>query len=108
MVPLRAFPDAFVQGPRLHRAATCRALAQQRRLPAEATAQAQALLHVGRPIGNTDMHFGNRSLGVAGADIARGRFTLAPVHDMLPMHWRPDNHSGDLHLLPFTPKAVDL
>ncbi|MFO1297307.1 MAG: hypothetical protein U1F25_13120 [Rubrivivax sp.] len=28
------------------------------------------------------------------ADLARGRFTLAPVYDMLPMRWRPDLLSG--------------
>ena len=108
VVPLHAVHDAFVQGPRLHWAATCRALAQQRRLPAEAASQAQALLHFGRLIGNTDMHFGNLSLRVAWADLARGRFTLAPVYDMLPMRWRPDSQSGDLGLLPFTPEAIDL
>ena len=108
VVPLRAVHDAFVQGPRQHWAATCQALARQRRLPAEAAAQAQALLHFGRLIGNTDMHFGNLSLRVAWADFARGRFTLAPVYDMLPMRWRPDSQSGDLGLLPFTPEAIDL
>ena len=108
VVALHAVHDAFVQGPRQHWAATCRALAQQRRLPAEAAAQAQALLHFGRLIGNTDMHFGNLSLRVAWADFARGRFTLAPVYDMLPMRWRPDKHSGELGLLPFSPEAIDL
>ena len=108
VVPLHAVHDAFVAGPRLHWAATCQALARQRRLPAEAAAQAQALLHFGRLIGNNDMHFGNLSLRVAWADLARGRFTLAPVYDMLPMRWRPDSHSGELGLLPFTPEPIDL
>ena len=108
VVPLHAVHDAFVAGQRLHWAATCQALARQRRLPAEAAAQAQALLHFGRLIGNNDMHFGNLSLRVAWADLARGRFTLAPVYDMLPMRWRPDSHSGDLGLLPFTPEPIDL
>ena len=108
VVALHAVHDAFVQGPRLHWAATCRALAQQGRLPAEAAAQAQALLHFGRLIGNTDMHFGNLSLRVALADLARGRFTLAPVYDMLPMRWRPDSQSGELGLLPFTPEPIAL
>ncbi len=108
VVPLHAVHEAFVHGPRQHWAATCRALAQQRRLPTDAADQAQALLHFGRLIGNTDMHFGNLSLRVAWADMARGRFTLAPVYDMLPMRWRPDHHSGELGLLPFTPEAIDL
>jgi len=108
VVPLHAVHDAFVPGPRQHWAVTCAALAQQRRLPAEAAAQARALLQFGRLIGNTDMHFGNLSLRVALADLARGRFTLAPLYDMLPMRWRPDVHSGELDPLPFTPEPADL
>lgn len=108
VVPLHAVHDAFVSGPRQHWAATCAALAQQRRLPAEAAAQARALLHFGRLIGNTDMHFGNLSLRVALPNLARGRFTLAPLYDMLPMRWRPDVHSGELGPLPFTPELADL
>ena len=108
VVPLHAVHDAFVPGPRQHWAATCSALVQQRRLPAEAGAQARALLHFGRLIGNNDMHFGNLSLHVAWADLAHGRFTLAPVYDMLPMRWRPDPQSGELGLWPFTPEPADL
>ena len=108
VVPLHAVHDAFVAGPRQHWAATCAALAQQRRLPAEAAAQVRALLQFGRLIGNNDMHFGNLSLRVALADLGVGRFTLAPVYDMLPMRWRPDVHSGELGLLPFTPEPADL
>lgn len=109
VVPLDAVHDAFVPGPRRHWAATCEVLVRQRRLPAEAAAQAAALLQFGRLIGNSDMHFGNLSLVVASpADVARGRFSLAPVYDMLPMRWRPDAHSGALDLLPFTPEPADL
>ncbi len=108
VVPLHAVHQAFVQGPQQNWAASCRALVQQRRLPAEAAAQAQALLHFGGLIGNSDMHFGNLSLRVALADVAAGRFTLAPCYDMLPMRWRPDPHSGELGLLPFTPEPIDL
>jgi hypothetical protein len=108
VVPLHAVQDAFVNGPRQHWAATCEALVRQRRLPPEAAAQSLALLQFGRLIGNSDMHFGNLGLRVAAADLARGRFTLAPVYDMLPMRWRPDTASGELGLLPFTPETVDL
>jgi hypothetical protein len=107
-LPLHAVHDAFVRGPRQHWAASVEALVAQRRLPAEAAAQVQAIQHFGRLIGNTDMHFGNLSLMVARDDAARGRFTLAPVYDMLPMRWRPDPATGDMGLLPFTPEAVDL
>lgn len=107
-VPLHAVHDAFVRGPRQHWGASVEALAAQRRLPAEAVAQVRALQHFGRLIGNTDMHLGNLSLQVAHGDAARGRFTLAPVYDMLPMRWRPDPATGEMGLLPFTPEAVDL
>jgi HipA-like C-terminal domain len=108
VVPLHAVHDAFVPGPRQHWAATSTALVQQRRLPAPAAAQVRALQQFGRLIGNTDMHFGNLSLRVALPDLAHGRFTLAPMYDMLPMRWRPNTHSGELSLLPFTPEPADL
>lgn len=109
VVALDAVHDAFVPGPRRDWAATCQALAQQRRLPPEGAAQARALLQFGRLIGNSDMHFGNLSLVVASpADAVRGRFSLAPVYDMLPMRWRPDVQSGALDWLPFTPEPADL
>jgi HipA-like C-terminal domain len=107
-VPLWAAHEAFVAGPRQHWAATCEALAAQRRLPPHAAGQARALQQFGRLIGNSDMHFGNLSLLVEPADAASGRFTLAPVYDMLPMRWRPDAASGALDLLPFTPEPFDL
>jgi hypothetical protein len=108
VVPLWAAHDAFVPGPRHHWAATCEVLAAQKRLAPEAAAQAHALRHFGRLIGNTDMHFGNLSLFVAPDDAARGRFTLAPLYDMLPMRWRPDPATGTLDLDPFTPEPIDL
>ena len=107
-IPLWAAHEAFVPGPKQHWAATCEALAAQRRLPPEAAAQVQALRHFGRLIGNSDMHFGNLSLWVEPGDVAAGRFSLAPVYDMLPMRWRPDAATGALDLLPFTPETIDL
>ena len=107
-IPLWAAHEAFVPGPKQHWAATCEVLAAQRRLPPEAAAQVQALHHFGRLIGNSDMHFGNLSLWVEPGDVAAGRFSLAPVYDMLPMRWRPDAATGALDLLPFTPETIDL
>jgi len=72
----------------------------------------QALWHFGRLIGNTDMHGGNLSLWVEGDDLKgllRGRFTLAPVYDMLPMRWRPDATLGGApDYAPFEPDALAL
>ncbi len=107
-VPLHAVHDHFAAGPRQHWAATAEALVAQRRLPHEAAAQVLAVRQFGQLIGNTDMHFGNLSLFVAREDVARARFTLAPVYDMLPMRWRPDAATGDLGLLPFTPGPLEL
>lgn len=91
---------------------TAEALARQRRLPALDAAQVQALWHFGRLIGNTDMHGGNLSLWVAGEslkELLRGRFTLAPVYDMLPMRWRPDAMLGGApDYAPFEPDALAL
>ena len=107
-VALDALHEAFVSGPRQHWAATCEVLASQRRLPADAPAQARALLQFGRLIGNSDMHFGNLGVVVEPGDVARGRFKLAPVYDMLPMRWRPDPQTGELGLTPFEPASADL
>jgi hypothetical protein len=108
VVPLHAVHDAFVPDVRRHWGATCEVLAQQRRLPPESAPQVQALLHFGHLIGNSDMHFGNLGLFVEKDDVARGRFTLAPLYDMLPMRWRPDAASGALDLNAFEPSALDL
>ncbi len=58
----------------------------------------------GRLIGNTDMHGGNLSFFV---DLDRQRVRLAPVYDMLPMHYRP-NESGSVRDEPFTLLVPDL
>jgi hypothetical protein len=108
VVPLWAVHEAFVPGPMRHWAASCEALVHQRRLPPEAAPQAASLLAFGRLIGNTDMHFGNLSLWVEPHDVARGRFALAPLYDMLPMRWRPQPHTGELDWLPFGPEPADL
>lgn len=106
-VPLHAVHDAFVPGARVHWGETCAALARQRRVPPQVPAQVDALLRFGRLIGNSDMHFGNLSLLVERDAVRQGRFTLAPLYDMLPMRWRPNVLSGDLALLPFEPSPLD-
>ena len=99
VVTLDAVHRAFVHGARENWAATCDALALQRRLdPLDARA-ARALLTFGRLIGNTDMHFGNLSLWAD--DPAQARFALAPLCDMLPMRWRPDGFHGMQDCAPF-------
>ncbi|MBQ0937863.1 hypothetical protein [Ideonella paludis] len=71
------------------------ALARQRRLSTLEVDRAAALMAFGQFIGNTAMHCGNLGLMVDLEGIRRGRFTLAPVYDRLPMHWRPNAAMGD-------------
>lgn len=57
-----------------------------------------ARLHLfGRFIGNTDMHFGNLSFLT---EPDRLKVALAPVYDMLPMHYRP-GAGGTVHERPY-------
>jgi hypothetical protein len=58
----------------------------------------------GRLIGNTDMHGGNLSFFV---DLDSRVVRLAPVYDMLPMHYRP-NESGSVRDAPFDLPVPDL
>jgi len=103
-VSIGAVHDDFVAGSYNHWAGTCEALARQGRLAAIGAAQARALLDYGRLIGNTDMHSGNLSLLTSREGLAKGRFELAPVYDMLPMCWRPDpNLGGAADYAPFEP-----
>jgi hypothetical protein len=86
---------AFVAGSYGNWAATCTALARQRRLSELDAERAAALLAFGRLIGNSDMHSGNLGLFVEREDLAKGGFNLAPVYDMLPMRWRPNHSLGE-------------
>jgi len=86
---------AFVADSYSNWAATCAALARQRRLSELDAERVAALLAFGRLIGNSDMHSGNLGLFVELEDLAKGRFTLAPVYDMLPMRWRPNQVLGE-------------
>jgi hypothetical protein len=85
---------AFAPGSYDNWHATAQALARQGRLRAIEADQVKALLEFGRLIGNTDMHAGNLALFVALEDLGRGRFSIVPVYDMLPMRWKPDPLSG--------------
>lgn len=99
--------DAFVVDHYSNWAATASALARQRRLSALDAQRAAALLSFGRLIGNSDMHSGNLGLQVELEDLAKGRFSLAPVYDMLPMRWRPQPVLGGApEYAPFEPDAA--
>jgi hypothetical protein len=107
VVAIGAAHEGFVAGPYGNWAATCEALVRQGRLPGPAGDQARALLQFGRLIGNSDMHSGNLSLFVNVDGLARGRFSIAPVYDMLPMRWRPDPIAGGAtEYTPFEPDQL--
>jgi HipA-like C-terminal domain len=101
LVSLDAVHDEFTPGSRQNWAATCDALALQKRLTAREADAVRALYDFGHLIGNTDMHFGNLSLWCD--DPSSGRFALAPVYDMLPMRWRTDGFNGLQDYSPFEP-----
>ena len=96
---------AFVADAYSHWAATAAELQRQRRLPEGDAQRAAALLGFGRLIGNTDMHSGNLGLMVGLDGLAKGRFQLAPVYDMLPMRWKPNPETGGAaDYTPFEPE----
>jgi hypothetical protein len=86
--------EAFVPDLYANWAATAGALARQGRLSGVEAERVAALLAFRRLIGNSDMHSGNLGLMVSLEDMAKGRFTLAPVYDMLPMRWPPNPALG--------------
>ncbi len=105
LLPLGAVHGAFLPGSQQHWASTVAQLAAQKRIAYDAVATTQTLYAFGQLIGNTDMHFGN--LGVIAESpeaLAKGRFTLAPCYDMLPMRFAPNAHSD----LDYTPFATEL
>jgi hypothetical protein len=108
VVALTAAHEAFVNGPLSHWAASCDALAAQRRLSVADAQRVRLWRAFGRLIGNTDMHFGNISLFAE--DIVAARFALAPCYDMLPMLYKPEPHRDDFGLAPLVverPPAID-
>jgi hypothetical protein len=105
LLPLHAVHAAFNTGAQQHWANSIAQLAAQKRIAYDAVATTQTLYAFGQLIGNTDMHFGNLSvIAESPQGIAKGRFTLAPCYDMLPMRFAPNAHSD----LDYTPFATEL
>lgn len=94
LLPLKAVHSAFTHGSQRHWADTVYKLAAQKRIAQTAVATTQTLYAFGQLIGNTDMHFGNLGVIVESPEqIAKGRVSLAPCYDMLPMRFKPEAHS---------------
>lgn len=68
--------------------ASAAALAAKNLIPRDAVPRIRWLELFGRLIGNTDMHFGNLAFLLDGVRVT----SLAPVYDMLPMHYHPRQH----------------
>lgn len=102
LLPLASVHAAFVAGAPQSWPNTVARLVAQKRIAFDALASTQTLYAFGQLIGNTDMHFGNLGVIVdSPTAIAKGRMTLAPCYDMLPMRFAPAPH-GDLYLTPFS------
>ena len=102
VVAIDALHSEFVNTSRHNWIQTCAALANKKLVrPAQLGAVAR-IFAFGQFIGNTDMHFGNLSFFVSdlARDLTRPTLSLAPVYDMLPMMWRPSEHSGELDVTP--------
>ncbi|RDZ26661.1 type II toxin-antitoxin system HipA family toxin YjjJ [Lysobacter silvisoli] len=94
---LRAL-DAAYTGSDPHQWPAAAAALQREGIVSAADAERIRRLHLfGRFIGNTDMHFGNLSFHT---EPQRLQVALAPVYDMLPMHYRP-GAGGAVHQRPY-------
>jgi hypothetical protein len=102
------FLDAeFAGTDRIRWAASVEVLAARGVVPAGEVSRVRWLETFGRLIGNTDMHFGNLAFLLDGVRVT----ALAPVYDMLPMHYHP--RQGELprddHVLPILgPQDADV
>jgi hypothetical protein len=80
-------------------------LVADKRIDATALADIRLLATFGALIANTDRHFGN----LACFDRYDGRFTLAPVYDMLPMLYAPEHDELPARtFVPLAPNADNL
>lgn len=102
VLPMSALHAHFAGGPQQHWVASCELLAQRGLLSSNDVQRVRLLRDFGRLIGNTDMHFGNLNFFVIDlAQLAKPHFTLAPVFDMLPMIWRPNEFKDEMGYTPF-------
>lgn len=93
MVSMRALDAAYVGTDPGHWSASAVALEREGLLGGDDVERIARLQLFGRFIGNTDMHFGNLSFYT---QPERREVALAPVYDMLPMHYRPGG-GGAVH-----------
>lgn len=85
VISLAALDLEFVGSTMNSWSVTAQELAYQKHISNSTLAQIQWLEMFGRLIANTDMHLGNLSFFTRGMRIEQ----LAPIYDMLPMHYAP-------------------
>ncbi|MCC5789780.1 MAG: type II toxin-antitoxin system HipA family toxin YjjJ [Opitutales bacterium] len=99
LVPLRALDAAYIGQTGDSWAEAARKLHAGKLIKAEDRDRMIHLHCFGSLIANTDMHWGNLSFFLPGAP----PFPLAPVYDMLPMHFRPSD-TGEVPVRRFEPR----
>jgi len=75
---------------------TSQRLESDKRLTRGCAQRVNDIFAYGCLIGNTDMHAGNLSFYVEPDCLSGAPMTLAPVYDMLPMHWQPSPYLRDM------------
>jgi hypothetical protein len=106
-VTLASLDSEFVGGPLDSWASTAKVLADQGVIPDTEVDRISWLSMFGRLIGNTDMHFGNLAFFMDGTEPA----ALAPVYDMLPMHYFPRHQEladAPIRIEPVVPRQFAL
>lgn len=104
IVPLDALDAAYGGGPGAPWLRSATELRRQGFIDAADFERVRLLDAFGQLIGNTDMHGGNLSFFT---DLDTHIVRLAPVYDMLPMHYRP-NEGGSVRDEPFNLPMPDL
>lgn len=104
VIPLDALDAAYGGGPGAPWLRSATELHRQGFIDAVDLERIRLLDAFGQLIGNTDMHGGNLSFFT---DLDTRVVRLAPVYDMLPMHYRP-NEGGSVHDAPFNLPVPDL
>ena len=104
MIPLDALDAAYGGGPGAPWLRSATELHRQGFIDVADLERIRLLDAFGQLIGNTDMHGGNLSFFT---DLDTHVVRLAPVYDMLPMHYRP-NEGGSVRDEPFNLPMPDL
>lgn len=104
VIPLDALDATYGGGPGAPWLRSATELHRQGFIVAADLERIRLLDAFGQLIGNTDMHGGNLSFFT---DLDTRTVRLAPVYDMLPMHYRP-NEGGSVRDAPFNLPVPDL